>query len=54
MFYFLTVENLFDKQPTAYGANGGNSGVPGLFGGFVPGDDAIGRYYTVGIRMRTD
>jgi outer membrane receptor protein involved in Fe transport len=54
MSYFLTVENLFDKQPTPYGANGGNSGVPGLFGGFVPGDDAIGRYYTLGLRMRTD
>jgi outer membrane receptor protein involved in Fe transport len=52
--YFLTVENLFDKQPTPFGANGGSSGVPGLFGGFVPGDDAIGRYYTIGLRMRTD
>ncbi|HEY1877967.1 MAG TPA: TonB-dependent receptor, partial [Rhizomicrobium sp.] len=52
--YYLTVENLFDKQPTPYGANGGNSTVPGLFGGFVPGDDAIGRYYTLGLRLRTD
>jgi outer membrane receptor protein involved in Fe transport len=54
MSYFLTVENRFAKQPTPYGANGGNSGVPGLFGGFVPGDDAIGRYYTLGLRMRAD
>lgn len=52
--YYLTVENLFDKQPTPYGNNGGSSGVPGLFGGFVPGDDAIGRYYTVGVRLRMD
>lgn len=54
MSYFLTVENLFDKQPTPYGNNGGSSGVPGLFGGFVPGDDAIGRYYTLGVRLRMD
>jgi len=54
MSYYLTVENLFDKQPTPYGANGGSSGVPGLFGGFVPGDDAIGRYYTLGVRLRMD
>ena len=52
--YYLTVENAFDKQPTPYGNNGGSSGVPGLFGGFVPGDDAIGRYYTLGVRMRMD
>lgn len=50
--YYLTVENAFDKKPTPYGNNGGSSGVPGLFGGFVPGDDAIGRYYTLGIRLR--
>ena len=41
-------------MPTPYGNNGGSSGVPGLFGGFVPGDDAIGRYYTLGVRIRTD
>lgn len=54
MSYYLTVENLFNKQPTPYGNNGGSSGVPGLFGGFVPGDDAIGRYYTLGVRLRMD
>lgn len=54
MSYYLTVENLFNKQPTPYGNNGGSSGVPGLFGGFVPGDDAIGRYYTLGVRLRLD
>ncbi|HWY66060.1 MAG TPA: TonB-dependent receptor, partial [Rhizomicrobium sp.] len=50
--YYLAVENVFDKQPTPYGGTGGASGVPGLFGGFVPGDDAIGRYYTLGVRLR--
>jgi hypothetical protein len=52
--YFLSVENVFNKQPTPYGNNGGSSGVPGLFGGLVPGDDAIGRYYTLGVRLRMD
>ena len=52
MQFFVAVENVFDKQPTPYGGVGGASGVPGLFGGFVPGDDAIGRYYTVGARLR--
>jgi hypothetical protein len=50
--YFLSVQNLFDKQPTPYGNIGGSSGVPGLFGGFVPGEDTIGRYFTVGLRYR--
>jgi hypothetical protein len=39
--HFLSVQNLVDKQPT-----------PGLFGGFVPGEDTIGRYFTVGLRYR--
>jgi outer membrane receptor protein involved in Fe transport len=51
---YLSVQNLFNKQPTPYGNVGGSSGVPGLFGGFVPGDDAIGRYYTVGFRYDTN
>ena len=27
-------------------------GNTGLFGGFAPGDDAIGRYYNLGLRVR--
>jgi outer membrane receptor protein involved in Fe transport len=50
--YFASVQNLFDKQPTPYGAFGGASTVPGLFGGFYNGEDTIGRYYTVGVRIR--
>jgi outer membrane receptor protein involved in Fe transport len=49
---FLSVENLFNKQPTPYGGSGGQQGIPGLFGGFVPGDDAIGRRYSVGVRLK--
>ncbi len=50
--YFLSVQNLFNKQPTPYGAFGGASTVPGLFGGFYNGEDTIGRYYTAGVRLR--
>jgi outer membrane receptor protein involved in Fe transport len=50
---YLTVQNLFNRQPSPYGNVGGSSGVPGLFGGFLPGvEDAIGRYYTVGVRLK--
>ena len=48
---YLTVSNLFNKQPTP-AANFGANGSVGTAGGFVNGDDAIGRSYTVGIRMR--
>jgi len=51
-FYF-SLNNLFDKQPTAYGAIGGPAGVPGLFGGYIPGEDLLGRYFTVGLRYRS-
>jgi outer membrane receptor protein involved in Fe transport len=50
--YFFSIQNLFNKQPTPYGAFGGASTVPGLFGGFYNGEDTIGRYYTVGVRLR--
>ena len=50
--FFFSVQNLFNKQPTPYGNFGGASTVPGLFGGFYNGEDTIGRYYTVGVRLR--
>jgi outer membrane receptor protein involved in Fe transport len=46
---YFSINNLFDRQPTAYGNIGGSSGVPGLFGGYVPGEDLLGRYYTLGL-----
>ncbi len=49
---FLNITNLFDRQPTPYGNVGGASSVPGLFGGFMPGEDTIGRYFTLGFRAR--
>lgn len=48
---FLNVRNLFNLlPPPAAGANNGSA--VGTFGGFVPGDDPIGRYTTVGVRFR--
>jgi outer membrane receptor protein involved in Fe transport len=49
---FLNVTNLFDKQPTPFGATGGAASVPGLFGGFVQGEDILGRYFTIGFRSK--
>lgn len=48
---FFTVSNLFDTQPPA-AANFGANGQVGLAGGFVSGDDPIGREYTAGFRLR--
>lgn len=47
---YFAIQNLFDKQPTPFGPTA--SGVPGLFGGFIQGEDTVGRYFTVGFRMR--
>ena len=51
-FYF-SINNVFDEQPTPYGGIGGASGVPGLFGGYIPGEDLLGRYFTLGLRYRS-
>jgi iron complex outermembrane recepter protein len=48
---FLSVQNLFDKQPPIYIAPG-SAGVPGFSFPATTGDDVIGRYMTVGIRVR--
>jgi iron complex outermembrane recepter protein len=48
---FLNVQNLFNQQPTP-AASGGPQGRPGNFGGYAPGDDPIGRYYSVGVRYK--
>jgi outer membrane receptor protein involved in Fe transport len=43
------IQNLFDRAPPISAAY--NNTQPGIFG-VVPGDDVIGRYYTVGFRFR--
>ena len=49
---FITIQNLWDKQPFPYVATGAPSTVPGFFVPVSNGDDPIGRYFTAGIRMR--
>ena len=49
--WFLTVKNMFNQQPVPWGGNTVQT-VPGLFGGYVQGDDNVGRYYTVGMHLR--
>ncbi len=49
--FFLNVQNLLNKEPPA-AAFFGAAPAPGIFGGYVAGDDPIGRYYTAGVRFR--
>ena len=48
---FLNVQNLFNAKPPAANATG-TAAAPGGFGGFALTDDPIGRYFTVGFRMK--
>jgi iron complex outermembrane receptor protein len=48
---FLNVRNLFDSRPDPWAATGANA-RPGSLGGYVLGDDVVGRFYTVGLRFR--
>jgi outer membrane receptor protein involved in Fe transport len=48
---FLNIQNLFDRDPPPGAFYGANT-APGLYGGYVNGDDVIGRYYTLGLRYR--
>jgi iron complex outermembrane receptor protein len=48
---YLNVQNVFDKQPPGSAFSGLQTG-PGRFGGFVIGDDPIGRYYALGVRYK--
>jgi outer membrane receptor protein involved in Fe transport len=47
---YFSVQNLFNRQPSAWANTSGSNA--GLFGGFVDGEDLIGRYYTFGVRAR--
>jgi iron complex outermembrane recepter protein len=49
---YMTVQNLFDRQPGIWAQAGGAGIVPGLLGGFAYGDDLIGRDFTLGFRIR--
>jgi outer membrane receptor protein involved in Fe transport len=47
--FYGNIANLFDREPPISAAY--NNVQPGTFG-VVPGDDVIGRYYTLGFRYR--
>ena len=48
---FLNIQNLLNKQPPP-AAYLGSNGAVGQFGGFVYGDDPIGAYFTLGVRLK--
>ena len=48
---YLNVQNVFDKEPSPT-ANTAAATEPGRVGGSAPGDDVIGRYYSLGVRIR--
>lgn len=47
---FFNVSNLFNRQPPPIAFLGANGAV-GTFGGFAQGDDPVGRYFTLGVRI---
>jgi outer membrane receptor protein involved in Fe transport len=48
---FVSIQNLFDKQPPVY-LTSGTSGTPAFSFPAVSGDDIIGRYFTAGVRYK--
>ncbi len=51
MDLFLNVRNVFNKPPDPWASTGG-TGQIGTFGGWLQGDDPMGRYYTLGVRYK--
>jgi iron complex outermembrane receptor protein len=49
--FFLNVQNLLDAKPVVANAPGTAGGVGG-FGGWAMTDDAVGRYFTAGFRLK--
>ncbi|HVW74299.1 MAG TPA: TonB-dependent receptor [Rhizomicrobium sp.] len=50
---FLSVDNLFDTQPRIFQVPG-YTGSPGMNYPVVPYEDIIGRYFTLGVRLKLD
>ena len=48
---YLNVQNVFNQVAPVTALSNSNI-TPGLFGGFAPGDDAIGRYWILGVRYK--
>jgi iron complex outermembrane receptor protein len=49
--FYLNVRNFFNKQPDPWASSGGGSQI-GSFGGWLQGDDPMGRYMTIGFRYK--
>ena len=47
----LNIRNLFDTPPVPWASTGG-TGQIGTFGGWLQGDDPIGRYFKVGLSAK--
>lgn len=47
--FFLTVQNVFDKNPPIFGTV---AGAPGLVSPYAAGYDLVGRYFTTGLRTK--
>ena len=45
---YFNVQNAFDSVPPYTVGSSGNPGS--IFGGIPPGEDVMGRYFTIGIR----
>ena len=48
---YLNIRNVFNTQPQPWASSGGGSLI-GAFGGYSLPDDAVGRYFTVGFRLK--
>ncbi len=48
---FLNIQNLFDADPPG-GAYSGNGTRAGMRDGYAIGDDVLGRYFTIGARLK--
>ncbi len=48
---FLNIRNLINTPPDPWASTGG-TGQIGTFGGWLQGDDPMGRYYTLGFRYK--
>jgi outer membrane receptor protein involved in Fe transport len=51
MDLFVNIRNLLNQQPVPFAVVGGASQI-GSLGGYVVGDDTLGRYYTAGARYK--
>lgn len=48
---YVNIRNVFNTQPHPWASSGGGSLI-GAFGGYNLPDDNIGRYFTVGFRLK--